>query len=1290
MQLRFLRFCLLWSFASAPLLAENSPLILTPAPNDVVEHFPAIKLRAYGTLSGEEKTSAGQPASSVLLVTCASEAKAKLVLAKYLSDLGLLPGVSTLALTTDRGAVTAHQADKQGVVAALRCERQVFIFTAADGPALTALVNGNVPASAKVDASEAEITVPMYVDRWDKYGFRFYYGPFTKPKDSQGRDVPENYNPIQDFEFADKSDKTGLVLWNSPLNAATADGLFDTQLSEWTYKTAKAHGLPVGINIGITDQNSVLANRYPDGVAPDAEGYLGGWYYEAPSGIPTLSWASTEAQEAGLSQLKGLVTDLNGKYDNIVNYLEPHEETSHGIADLLDDHGADAKKSFYAFLKDKYGGVEAVGKRYGAPYATWSDVPFPELATFFGFEGDAIDLTGTWKMSTTAAYDASSARPELDDSSWANEPAPGHNIARFTPRKPTVMRRHLTVDPAWRAAHPKSWLYLWDLENTTDQQVFVYVNGQLCPENPPMRRGWHFSQVEITSALKDGDNLITFELPVGFIDYRSYLTGEAPTVYPALATTAMNARYADWSDWCGWSRGQAVRRGMQMIRQVDPDKPITLMSPGYWWDDYKDSVEDYGAILHDTGGMAGFWNDINPSSAQSTGLPTDCEPGGPAGNLDDFKKYMGRWSTENTQGVDYFGHLGDVLWHPDIKAYFDQTQPLWHLMGKYHLPQPEVADLTSIRTERLFSFPMNLGDHGSSDPDLIATGPGVFASGVDGTLSSIYTRGGIIERDFARGIADPYRVVVDTNSSILDPETIDAIGKWVKRGGTFITFQQTGRHTSTQHDVWPISKLTGYDVTAIDRKGRNLKLAPGQSVLPEDAMKVLPNNWGLTMKKHDSNDASCQDVALWDDGTVAAGARKLGKGMVIDFGMFDSLPLITQALDKMGIKHVPGHVADGKVIMRHFVSNNGLYDVWTMWNQDGGPMTVDLDFDGGLVPIAANDVNTGDALPITTDAKGAKIAGIAFEPLQTRVLITPRGKLADAPAEWFRVQRGWWRGTADPGKPMAAYAPKIALDLSHDCAFKIIPAAFTGENPPEDPSLSDPKTDDSSWSRASLGIFDIPDNTDVHHVVYRKHFTVPANWNHGPVYVFGKSELPGNNGSIRRYMDGKPFGGQIVRDDLGGILKAGSMHVLTTEIWGKEPPLGTVTPAWITYRPDPASQLLLNDWAYAGDFLSYTGHSPLPAAAPDSGSQRCEVEIDPKLVGQTVMLHVICNNAGINALLFNGHYYSNYGPNIWPFIDANVTPFVKFGQKNEVIVVGRGAVTIQKASLDFYAKNVFP
>lgn len=426
---------------------------------------------------------------------------------------------------------------------------------------------------------------------------------------------------------------------------------------------------------------------------------------------------------------------------------------------------------------------------------------------------------------------------------------------------------------------------------------------------------------------------------------------------------------------------------------------------------------------------------------------------------------------------------------------------------------------------------------------------------------------------------------------------------------------------------------------------------------------------------------------MWDDGTVAAGMRKLGKGMVIDFGMWDSDRFIIDALDWMKIKRVPAEVTGGQVLMRSFVSNNGLYDVWTMWNQDDAPATTDLIFHDGLSPVECTDLNTGQTLPVTAGDAGAKVANISFEPYQTRILLTPRGKLAEAPAEWFWVQRNWWRGTASPGRPMATYKSKLAVNLSDDCAFKILPANFTGA-PPEDPSLSDPKLDDTSWPRASLGVFDIPDNVDARHVVFRRRFTVSASWNHGTVSVFGKSELA-DGGGVRRYMDGKPFGGQIVIDDLGGMLKAGTTHVLTTEVWGDSPPLGPVTPAWITYRPDAPVQQPLTELSFATDYLTYGKPVPLPCHTDVPGGNRCEVIIDPAQTGKNVVLRAQCDNAGIGGIIFNGSFYASYG-NIWNFMEVNVTPFVKHGQKNEIVILTGGRTTLEKASLNYYPKTMYP
>ena len=306
------------------------------APHAETRAFPAMKLRAYGTLAGEEKRDG---TTSSLIITAENAEKAKLVLAKYLSDMDELPGVAAISINTSRGAVTAHAIEKQGAIAALRFGDRVAILAAPDAAALSQLIDSTVPKDAKIDASTAEVEVPMYLDRWDKYGFRFYYGPFTKPRDKQGRDIPGNYDPRHDFAYADKSSKTGLVVWTSPFNAPAADGIFDLVSREWAFQAAQQRKLPLGINLGLTDGNIVLTDRYPAAVAPFADCYLGGWYYEAPAGIPTLSFASQRSREAGLSQLKDVVANLNGKYSNIVNWLEPHEEMGHGNADLLDDRG---------------------------------------------------------------------------------------------------------------------------------------------------------------------------------------------------------------------------------------------------------------------------------------------------------------------------------------------------------------------------------------------------------------------------------------------------------------------------------------------------------------------------------------------------------------------------------------------------------------------------------------------------------------------------------------------------------------------------------------------------------------------------------------------------------------------------------------------------------------------------------------------------------------------------------------------------------------------------------------
>ena len=1245
------------------------------------DHFPPVKLRAYGTVSGERMTIPGSPQSSILRITCESVPKAQLVLAKYLSDLGLLPGVTPLPLTTARGPLAARKIEGQGAAGAARSGKNVYIFTAADGPSLQKLFEEHVPATMKIDATEAEIEVPMYVDRWDKNGFRFYYGPFVKP------DQAQTYDPRQDFKFAKDSGDVGLVVWNQTYGQPSADGILSFNSCAWVFKAGQELKLPMGVNLGIGDGIPNLANKYPEDMTSFSPEYMGGWYGAINFGIgSTVAWSSDAVQDVALGQLQPLVRKLYPE-NTVVNWLEPHEEMCHGVTDVLDDHGPNARMNFHRFLESKYKTPEAVATRWQQPgaYKTWDDVPFPEFATFLGLNSTAIDLTGIWKMSYDAPYNADSAKSDLDDSKWQEIEAPGNAVVRALPRKPAVFRRHIKIDPAWRASHPHVWFYEFDLNDTrstaANSDVLVFVNGKAIPENPPFKVESHWGMLDVTSAITDGDNVITVCLPQALFDYRVYLSGEAPGTYPALGKK-LNAMWADFSDWTEWSRGQAVRRGMQMIRQVDPDRPITLMSPDAYMGEIKKDAEDYGGIFHDTGGMAGSWGDMHPVMVQSDGLPSDCEPGSGATDLNDFKRFMGRWSTEGTNGIDYFQHIGDVEWKPEVKDYFTKTLKLWHLIGKYHVPQAELGIVNSERFLRLTGFPWNSV---WTKPDVVQ---GMRFWGMMNEVMPEYPRGGVLEDDFARGNADRFRVILDSGTSILDPEVVDQIQKYVQRGGIFITFQQTGRHTSMKQDAWPISKLTGYAVTGIDKLGpdggpspaRTLHLVPGQTVFHDDndRWKFAQRGGGLSLRKTDPN---CIDLLQWDDGSIAAGMRHLGKGLVIDLGS-NSPVLPGQVLAWLKVKRVPIESSEKAILTRHFVSNNGLYDIWVMWNTKGEPLNSTFTFRDGLKPASCVEVNTGETVPIDSGDQGAKLTNLAFGSWETRAFFTPREKLAQAPADWFALQRGWWSGTASPGKPIPLFKSKLCVDLTDDWAFKTLDGDGKSA-PPEDPSLLDPKLDDSSWKRAMIGIYNVPDNGDVHHVVFRKTFTVPANWNHGRVLMFLHSDVMGG---WRRYIDGQPLVQHNTDDDLGGILKAGTKHTMVVEMWSADIPAGTPAPIYISYRPDSAGRQDLKEWAFAPDRLTFQPTATLPMKTDSAGAVRALVKVDPKESGRNIMIHF---GAGIDGLIVNGHWLAGNG-NIYNYVDLNLTPWIKFGKENELIAVFHDKQTIPDASLEFYDKGVYP
>ncbi|MFA6293632.1 MAG: beta-galactosidase trimerization domain-containing protein, partial [Victivallales bacterium] len=1176
-------------------------------------------LRGYGTVSGTrwEYAGTGQPAS-ILLITCENPVKARITHAKYLSDLALLPGVKAVSVRSGGEELPAYAIDRQGVIASLRTGPDVVMLAASTERELAVLYAECLTGDRKQFVFTPEAEVPMYLDRWDRFGFRFYYRPWERPKDKTN----ETYDITGEFKYAEKMDRAGFLFWNQVSTVDNAEGMMNYRWWDWGLSEARDRKLPVGIQFGYSPK-TWLANRYREQTAQKMPMYCGDRYDPATDkdgGQGAISWNAGEAMLAQLAQVQQSIRDLN-KEDVITSWLEPFGELQHGAQDILMEYGPVADRTFRTYLQEKYGTLEAVSRRWtGDPKAlkNWEDVRVPELASFLGWDKNALDLSGTWRVKyldvpkeqeeTPPAPPAELFTAACDDTSWPTVQAPGHDRTMFLPKKPAVYRRTITVPAAWRQANPKAWIYVWDMNKLWGQPIIVNLNGQEIGRSKCQHPVPHWAAYETAQALKAGDNQLTVYLPQGYLAYRIYLSAQPPQQYPSLGAT-MNARWVDFSQWIAWSRVRAVDRSMQMIRQVDPDRGIMMMAPDVYANDVKNLCVKYGGEFHNTGYMGAFWADYLPMLMRGADLPFSLEPGGPAMDLENFKKQMGLYATEGIQGIDYFIHIGNIMWNDEIRRHFEEHQNEIRLIGKYHLPKAETAILYSSRIAALTGYPWG------QDPNagLIS---GYWRWNLGEYIKHDFQRDGLTESDFASGNASKYRIILDSNTSVMEESLVGQIENYVRNGGIFVTYVQTGRNTPEQQDAWPINRLTGYRVAGMDKhrpdgqmaSTRELKFAEGQPIFkPENWGKIATAN-GLSLEKVAPE---CKDLIRWTDGTTAVGMRPLGKGLVIHVGVkfaHDRIwsgnsqltkHMFTDILDYCKISRLPARLRgvdntpysaqvhnevrpmtshSDKLTMRHYVSNNGLYNIWTLWNSQKADVKTDLVFAPAVKPEFCLDVRNWQPVPVTSEGKEASLQGLNFSPLETKVFITPRQAVAQAPSNWFDLQRNWWRGATKPTiAPLPEPKPRFALDLSGDWAFKPV------DSPAEAAALTAAGVDSSAWERMRLGIWNLPKHPGVRHAVLRKQFTVPATWKDGRVDFWLQSYF--NTTFMdegRVFIDGKMIkdfsANGVTGDDLGGTLQPGTSHEVVVEMRGKGTLNGSRGNAWLAYQPAPqATQDLAGD-----------------------------------------------------------------------------------------------------------------
>jgi hypothetical protein len=1304
-------------------------LTLAPALADTSVAYPAAKLRGYGTVSGTvtTTTSNSQP-GSVLAITCEDEDKAKLLLAKFLSDQQTFPGVDKMEIKAQQWGigwarfggtpVSAYQVGNQGFLSAVRLGTKVLVIASPTREGLVALTDKSLAANTAPVISESETKVPMWLDRFDQYGFRFYYWT--------GQVAPgqkeEDYDFKGDFTYA-RDHGVGMVFWDNISKIMGADGQTDQTHWGWAEGLAKQNNLPVAINLsaGNFSLPTWIGNRFREDLMQPMPGFLGdsmsiaNWRgTEGKAG--ELVWGATPALDATLATLQASVRHFNDD-PNITSWLEPHGELSQGGDDFM-GYGPGVDASYRDFLREQYGSVDKVNQAWFGQSDTlksWDDVHAPELASFLGWGPDAVDLGGTWRIANTdGAPPAEWSSPTFDDSTWLTVTAPGDDRNLFLPKKPAVYRRTFDLPADWLGKHPKVWIYLWDLNAAFDEKappVSIYLNGQKVAEDHCRHPRAHWMSAESTSFLKPGPNQLSLTLPSGFLGYRVYLSPVEPKQYPNLGE-GLNTQWVDLVDWRQKTRVDSVRRGMEMIREVDPNRGITMMSPDYALDGTKALAQDYGGEFHNTGYMSGFWADMLPSLMRGSDLPFSLEPGGPAHDLNEFKTVLGLWHTEAIQQIDYFIHIGDVMWNPEIRKFFETNQPLIHLFGKYHLPKAELAFLWSARAKALTEYPW------TNDVNTNLMG-GWMCKGVGDSMLGHCPRDEVSESDFARGNAAAYKVIIDTNTSIMDDKLLGQIEKYVRDGGIFVTFIQTGRHSPTKPDSWPISKLTGYDVLTIEKFDANgngmsfdpkdpnpagsrcqhLQPAPGQQIyLTQEAWMKTPWVTGLRMKKA-SDDV--QDLVLWEDGTVAVGMRKLGKGTIIEFGpkgngqpwLGIDIAALMPILDWAGVKPNSVDVTfDNPKITtysREYESNNGLFNLSVLWNTSNSTAVKATLAFKDHVPATARDAVTGQEIAL----QDGRLVDVPLEPLQTRIFITPRHQITDAPADWFDLQRKWWRASIPITKPFPKLSDRFVRDLDEDWRWHPM------EEKDDPTPWTQPGFDDSAWIKLGLGAWNaVPERENIKHGFLRRTFTVPKEWDQGRVELWLQTIGHAFADTGRVWLDGKPIGSWWAESgisglDFDGALAPGTTHVLAVEVKSNGQIVGVTSDAWINYVPKPQVTLdLAGPWTICKDDLFHdTGTVSWPGPYEAQSLWRT-IRVPRENEGKTVMLMMEADrpfNAFINGTMVR--YSSADSPTVNSRVGLNITPWVHFGQDNRIQLVSHyGKGTLRRVALDFYDRGTYP
>ena len=989
----------------------------------------------------------------------------------------------------------------------------------------------------------------------------------------------------------------------------------------------------------------------------------------------------------------------------LVDWDEPHGEIGPGSFQRAWDYGEENRAHFVQWLQtDKHYTLASLGQAWHHDprfFHDWSRVPIPYDYALFGFDKDSLFADRTWRVHSAdllPGVAAGYARSTYDDHRWLSLRMPGGEVNGLFEyiRKPFWYRGTVTVSRSYLAKRPGP-MYL-------NVATLTQASGPKAPEHVWLNGvdlggmtgagGWEISgSKDVTGLVRAGVNHIAYK-PVASSVQGTFFLGTKPMEKYPYHDSGLNARYVDWYDYTAAMALEQERHTIQTIRGTDPNRPIKIMAAADR-DLFDPMLAGYGGFLHNTGDEA-FFVPWDKRLGYPWGLRASAESSGSMVDPASFKRWLG-WFTFS--GLNAFDNFIDVeaMMYTKVTPLWQENFPYLHLANRYNMKKPEIAILWSGVNNRLA-------------PGGKSSIPYVFDLGRGDLQSLGYSYAYVDEPGLYRHLADGYKVLWDDGTWVMSPQTVQDITRYVEGGGTYVALQETGRHTLTARDAWPIQALSGFKVKEVRPMGGFVSILPDQPLFTKLAGQNFENE-GRSIDYSGYNFADVctvlepvapgtQALARYRDGGIAIGMRKLGKGRVIVLGS----PFWRDSDDQAGmwwpgagqnaflqdllagLGLPPDVPADTQAVWRdRYVANNGTEEYLILFNpSEREAQSFHTDWNASFPISQVFDPKTGQPFPAMVNGRTAHLS-LTLQPYETKILATqsPRPP-ADTVSDWYSDLATTWKGTW-PGHT-ASYPPGLPVYYAAFGAVSGKVVTETSVTPERLASLSSSPAGEDGWDAALnharpqyAGIASAPGQM----VLYRTTVTLPAFWHPGGMYRLRV------NGSIGQsaYLNGKRVATAQQADaegdrgvDVSSTLRFPGPNVLVIaangsgyngapDIWRQPTPTATLplTGPWqVWVDEDHGTQTASMPGAFTGMFATKT------VAVPASWSKS----------------HVFLRLTGehIRYLAINGKLMFFDTP--WPD-DMDVTPWIKFGQPNRVFVQSTamqdwqaGKVTINSVQLE--------